>query len=149
MALSADAASVVARLRELGLISAGGPGVNRPGYGPEERAAHERVALWMEQAGLTSRATTSGTCMGAATGRSPASPVWIGSHLDTVPEGGPSTARGVVGGLAALVEGEASGPLRAPSKCRLLLRGGRPVRNRPAGEPGRGGRAVPFAARAD
>jgi allantoate deiminase len=113
MALSADAASVVDRLRELGLISAGGPGVNRPGYGPEERAAHERVALWMEQAGLHVSRDDVGNLHGRRDGTQPGlPPVWIGSHLDTVPEGGLlDGAYGVVGGLAALVEAEAGGPL--------------------------------------
>jgi hydantoinase/carbamoylase family amidase len=113
MALPAGAASVVDRLRELALISAGGPGVNRPGYGPEERAAHGRVALWMEQAGLHVSRDNAGNLHGRRDGTQPSlPPVWVGSHLDTVPQGGPlDGAYGVVGGLAALVEAEADGPL--------------------------------------
>ena len=113
MVLPAGAASVVDRLRELALISAGGPGVNRPGYGPEERAAQERVAFWMEEAGLDVSRDDVGNLHGRREGtQAGRPPVWVGSHLDTVPQGGPlDGAYGVVGGLAALVEAEADGPL--------------------------------------
>ena len=80
---------LLARLEELYAIGGGA----RLGYSAEEDAAHELADRWMREAGLevgvaTRRATSSGIA---------GTPwVWSGSHLDTVPNGGVSTARSVL-----------------------------------------------------
>jgi acetylornithine deacetylase/succinyl-diaminopimelate desuccinylase-like protein len=82
---------VLDRLDELYAI-----GATRIGGSPEEDAAHELAADWMEQAGLVVSVDAAGNLFGhRGTGD-----VWIASHLDTVPNGGRfDGALGVVAGI--------------------------------------------------
>ena len=92
-----------ARLDELYAIG-GGRGANRVGYSPEEDAAHDLAAAWMEEAGLEVERDGAGNLVGRRRGRRPELPeVWSGSHLDSVPEGGRfDGALGVVAALEAV-----------------------------------------------
>ncbi|MEX2613757.1 MAG: Zn-dependent hydrolase [Gaiellaceae bacterium] len=96
---------ILEQLEQLYAIG-GGPGANRPHGSPEEDAAHELVAGWMEKAVLDVVVDPDGNLVG----RAPERPdVWVGSHLDTVPQGGRfDGALGVVAGIEA-VEGAGRG----------------------------------------
>jgi allantoate deiminase len=84
------------RLDELYAIG-GGPGANRIGYSPEEDAAHELARGWLEKAGLEVRVDEAGNMFGGT------DPVWTGSHLDSVPQGGKfDGALGVVAAIEAV-----------------------------------------------
>lgn len=90
---------ILERLEQLYAIG-GGPVANRPHGSPEEDAAHELAAGWMEEAGLEVVVDPDGNLVGRAPGRAD---VWVGSHLDTVPEGGRfDGALGVVAGIEAV-----------------------------------------------
>jgi len=70
---------VLERLDELYAI-----GASRLGYSPEEDAAHALAARWFAEAGLEVETDAAGNLFGRrGDGR-----LWIGSHLDTVPDGG-------------------------------------------------------------
>jgi acetylornithine deacetylase/succinyl-diaminopimelate desuccinylase-like protein len=87
------------RLEQLYEIGAG-PGANRPHPGPAEDEAHELAADWMRGAGLAVEVDPSGNLIARAGQRDD---VWVGSHLDTVPEGGKfDGALGVVAGIEAV-----------------------------------------------
>ncbi|HEX6700971.1 MAG TPA: M20/M25/M40 family metallo-hydrolase, partial [Gaiellaceae bacterium] len=98
---------VLERLDELYAIG-GGEGANRVGYTPAEQEAHDLAAGWMEAAGLEVEVDSAGNLLGRLRGEPPE--VWVGSHLDTVPNGGRfDGALGVVAGLEAI---ERIGPQR-------------------------------------
>jgi acetylornithine deacetylase/succinyl-diaminopimelate desuccinylase-like protein len=83
------------RLDELYTIGGG----TRRGYSPEEDAAHELAAGWMREAGLEVRVDEAGNLFG----RRGDARVWVGSHLDSVPNGGKfDGALGVVAGIEAV-----------------------------------------------
>jgi acetylornithine deacetylase/succinyl-diaminopimelate desuccinylase-like protein len=74
-----------------------GDGANRIGYSPEEDAAHDLARMWLEEAGLEVRVDDAGNLFGGT------DPIWTGSHLDTVPEGGKfDGALGVVAAIEAV-----------------------------------------------
>ena len=81
-------------------------GTNRPGLGEGEQRAHDLVASWMAEAGLSVEVDPAGNLIGRLPGSDPSlAEVWTGSHLDTPPDGGMfDGALGVVAGLDA--EGE-------------------------------------------
>ena len=82
------------RLDQLYAIGAG----TRLGYSPEEDAAHELAARWLQQAGLDVTTDEAGNLFGH---RGDAR-IWSGSHLDTVPNGGRfDGALGVVAAIEA------------------------------------------------
>lgn len=98
------------RLEELYAIG-GGPGANRPHGSPAEDEAHRLAATWLEQAGLEVEVDRAGNLFGHT--RTPCSvekvsdtvsdTVWVGSHLDTVPQGGRfDGALGVVSAIEAV-----------------------------------------------
>jgi acetylornithine deacetylase/succinyl-diaminopimelate desuccinylase-like protein len=90
---------VLERLDELYAIG-GGPGANRPHPSPAEDEAHELAAGWMRDAGLAVEVDSSGNLLGRSARRDD---VWLGSHLDTVPQGGRfDGALGVVAALEAV-----------------------------------------------
>jgi acetylornithine deacetylase/succinyl-diaminopimelate desuccinylase-like protein len=98
-----DTGRIWARLEELYAIG-GGAGANRPHGSPAEDEAHELAARWMREAGLEVEVDADFNLFGHApvpgTGTRP---VWTGSHLDTVPQGGRfDGALGVVAGLEAV-----------------------------------------------
>jgi len=90
---------ILERLEQLYAIG-GGPGANRPHPGPGEDEAFELAAGWMSDAGLEVEVDRHGNLLG----RSSEHPeVWVGSHLDTVPQGGKfDGALGVVAGIEAV-----------------------------------------------
>jgi acetylornithine deacetylase/succinyl-diaminopimelate desuccinylase-like protein len=91
------------RLAELYAIG-GGPGANRPHPSDEENAAHELAAGWLREAGLAVDVDTHGNLLGRSGSRDD---VWVGSHLDTVPQGGKFD--GALGVVAAIEAVEQSG----------------------------------------
>ncbi len=71
---------------------------HRAGYSPEEDAAHELAASWLEEAGLEVSRDEAGNLFG----RRGDARVWSGSHLDSVPTGGRfDGALGVVAAIEA------------------------------------------------
>jgi acetylornithine deacetylase/succinyl-diaminopimelate desuccinylase-like protein len=101
---------ILERLDELYAIG-GGPGANRPHGSPAEDEAHQLVASWLEEGGLEVEVDRQGNLFGHA--RAPASGEkvsdtvsdtwWVGSHLDTVPQGGRfDGALGVVAAIEAV-----------------------------------------------
>ena len=99
-----DIARVFERLEQLYALG-GGPGANRPHGSRAEDEAHELAAEWMREAGLRAEVDADSNLFGSVpvpgTGTGP---VWTGSHLDTVPQGGRfDGALGVVAGIEAVV----------------------------------------------
>jgi acetylornithine deacetylase/succinyl-diaminopimelate desuccinylase-like protein len=91
--------SVSERLDALYAIG-GGPGANRPHPSAAEDEAHELAAGWMREAGLDVLVDASGNLVGRTSERPD---VWVGSHLDSVPQGGRfDGALGVVAGIEAV-----------------------------------------------
>jgi acetylornithine deacetylase/succinyl-diaminopimelate desuccinylase-like protein len=77
-----------------------GPGANRPHGSAAEDEAHELAAHWMRKSGLEVEVDPSGNLLGRGGRRDD---VWVGSHLDTVPQGGRfDGALGVVAGIEAV-----------------------------------------------
>lgn len=77
------------------------PHATRPGLSEAEDEAHRRVSRWMQEAGLDLQVDRVGNLFAHRPGGSPDLPeIWIGSHLDTVPQGG--RFDGALGVLAAL-----------------------------------------------
>ena len=90
---------ILERLDELYALG-GGPGANRPYPSRAEDEAHSLAAGWMTEAGLAVEVDPSGNLLGRSGARDD---VWVGSHLDTVPQGGRfDGALGVVAGLEAV-----------------------------------------------
>ena len=86
-------ATALERLEELYAI-----GATRVGGSPEEDAAHDLVARWLEEAGLD----VSVDARGHTFGRRGTPRVWTGSHVDSVPNGGRfDGALGVVAAIEA------------------------------------------------
>jgi acetylornithine deacetylase/succinyl-diaminopimelate desuccinylase-like protein len=82
---------ILERLDELYAI-----GATRIGYSPEEDAAHELAARWLVEAGLEVETDRAGNTFG----RRGEAQLWLGSHLDTVPNGG--RFDGALGVVAAI-----------------------------------------------
>src|SRR5919199_2416968 len=78
------------RISDLGEIGKQGEGgVTRLSFSEEERAAKDRVATYMEEAGLSVYEDAAGNLFGRREGRDPESPaVLVGSHVDSVYSGG-------------------------------------------------------------
>ena len=79
------------RISDLGEIGAQEEegGVTRLSFSEEERAAKDRVATYMEEAGLSVYEDAAGNLFGRREGRDPESPaVLVGSHVDSVYSGG-------------------------------------------------------------
>ncbi len=90
---------ILERLDELYAIG-GGPGANRQHLSPAEDAAHTLAAKWMLQAGLRVEVDEDGNLLGRS---GEGDDVWVGSHLDTVPQGGRfDGALGVVAAIEAV-----------------------------------------------
>jgi len=94
-----SASRVAERLEELYVIG-GGPGANRPHPGPGEDAAHELAGGWLRAAGLAVEVDAYGNLLGRSGVRDE---IWVGSHLDSVPQGGRfDGALGVVAAIDAV-----------------------------------------------
>ena len=98
-----DAARIASMLEQ---IAATGtvprrPGVTRLAYSEPERAAHRLFAGWLEEIGLSVRTDAAGNTIAELPGTDPHAPaIGIGSHLDSVPEGG--RYDGIVGVVGAV-----------------------------------------------
>jgi acetylornithine deacetylase/succinyl-diaminopimelate desuccinylase-like protein len=87
------------RLDELYAIG-GGPGANRPHPSAAEDDAHDLASSWLADGGLEVEVDRHGNLFGRS-GRS--ADVWVGSHLDSVPQGGRfDGALGVVAAIEAV-----------------------------------------------
>ncbi len=96
-----DAARVLARLDALRPFGRQpGGGLSRLGYSAADRDARELVRAWMREAGLTPRVDVAGNLIGHRTGTRDLPPLLVGSHVDSVPDGGHYDGQlGVVGAL--------------------------------------------------
>jgi N-carbamoyl-L-amino-acid hydrolase len=97
-----DGSHLLARIRDLAAIGAtAAGGVHRPAYSDDDLAAREVVRGWMREAGMNVRVDAAGNTWARLEGSDPAlPPIVIGSHTDTVPDGG--RYDGALGVLAAL-----------------------------------------------
>jgi len=87
------------QLREFGGTDAGG--THRVAYSPEDLAAREYVSGLMREAGLEVSTDLAGNLVGTRPGTEPGlAPLMLGSHIDTVPDGG--SFDGTVGSMAAI-----------------------------------------------
>ncbi|MDI3340422.1 MAG: Zn-dependent hydrolase [Sphaerobacter sp.] len=86
------------RLAEIGATPGGG--VTRLALSDEDRAGRELLRQWMTEAGLTVRVDDFGNMVGRRPGREDLPPVQLGSHCDSVRNGGRyDGALGVLGAL--------------------------------------------------
>jgi acetylornithine deacetylase/succinyl-diaminopimelate desuccinylase-like protein len=91
---------ILERIEQIYAIG-GGPGANRVGDSKGEQEAHDLVAGWLEEAGLSVEVDPHGNLLGRLPGDdADAGELWVGSHLDSVPNGG--RFDGVLGVLAGL-----------------------------------------------
>ncbi|ROT98059.1 M20 family metallo-hydrolase [Histidinibacterium lentulum] len=81
-------AEAARRLDLLSQASEPGPGVTRLPFTPEHRAALDLLSGWMEEAGLAVTLDDAGTLVGRLEGPAGASTLYMGSHQDSVREGG-------------------------------------------------------------
>ena len=75
-------------------------GISRVAYSDADLDARANVRTLMESAGLTVRTDLAGNLIGARPGRRTTAPVMLGSHIDSVPEGG--NYDGQVGSMGAI-----------------------------------------------
>jgi allantoate deiminase len=75
------------RLSEIATCSRPGPGVTRLPFGDEHRAALTHIEAWMKAAGMTVSLDAAGTLIGRI-GPTQADTFYLGSHQDSVREGG-------------------------------------------------------------
>lgn len=89
------------QLDTLATITAGDVGITRLAFSDEDMAAHEYVQFLMKGLGMTVRFDAFGNMIGHMEGSDTTlAPIMIGSHLDSVPQGG--NFDGVVGVLVGL-----------------------------------------------
>src|SRR5258708_9546026 len=88
----------------LGSATRRGQGIVRDSYGPGEQAGHDIMRAAAETSGLDGSIDAVGTLMMPLRGRDRLAPrIIVGSHLDSVPQGGNyDGAAGVVAGLCAM-----------------------------------------------
>lgn len=93
-----------ATLQELATIGATpGGGVTRLALSNEDKQARELLIDWMTDAGLAVKIDDLGTISGVRPGTDDEPPVYLGSHIDTVIEGGKyDGALGVMGALEVI-----------------------------------------------
>lgn len=88
-------------LEAVSQFGAGGPGaVTRTSFSAADRQVRSWLAQQAARAGLAMRTDGIGNIFLRVAGTPPGAPVWLGSHLDSVPEGG--AFDGALGSLAAL-----------------------------------------------
>ncbi|WP_449622901.1 hydantoinase/carbamoylase family amidase [Robertmurraya sp. Marseille-Q9965] len=64
-------------------------GSNRPGFSEEELAVENLISKWMKEAGLDVHRDGAGNVIGRLVGSDPSLPtIMLGSHVDSVPNGG-------------------------------------------------------------
>lgn len=87
--MSRDAERVLARLDELAALTDEPGRLTRFYLGPAHRAAVDRIADWMREAGMAVGLDPAATLVGRYPGRTPDAPVLLlGSHIDTVRDAG-------------------------------------------------------------
>ena len=134
-----DAARVIADLRELDRRTGGPGGARRLCWGEEWREARAFLAELLDGARAGAGAATRPATSGPTSRASDEPALALGSHLDSVPDGG--WLDGALGVMAAI------GVLRAWARrrlapaahagaCRLGRRGGRPLRPQPVRQLG-------------
>ncbi|MCX8998370.1 hydantoinase/carbamoylase family amidase [Rhizobiaceae bacterium BDR2-2] len=90
-------------IEEVNRISLPGPGYTRPSYSPLETQAHAVVAREAERLGMTVSRDAASNLFARLPGRDRAAPpLHIGSHLDTVANGGAYDGQAGVAGAMAL-----------------------------------------------
>lgn len=87
-AMADTARRAAALLAELAACSAPGPGVTRLPFTPEHRAVLDVLTARMAAAGMTVHLDAGGTLIGRRAGPPGAPTLLMGSHQDSVPEGG-------------------------------------------------------------
>ncbi|MEB3321962.1 MAG: Zn-dependent hydrolase, partial [Synechococcaceae cyanobacterium] len=99
--LAIDGERLRSRLEELARIGRQENGsIRRLAFTPEDGEARALVRGWMEEADLQVRVDAAGNLIGRREGRRSTGALATGSHIDTVPSGGPyDGALGVVGGI--------------------------------------------------
>jgi N-carbamoyl-L-amino-acid hydrolase len=100
-----DGGRLLQDLEALGQIGAApSGGINRIAYSPADQEARAWIGLQMQELGLKVTRDQAGNTIGIYSGRVPElSPIALGSHTDTVPDGGRyDGALGVVGALACV-----------------------------------------------
>lgn len=104
----------IEKLGKFGRLSEGG--IVRPVYSPQWFEAHQQLAEWMREAGLTVRADAVGNLWGLSESKEIGKGYASGSHLDTVKEGGRyDGGLGILAALAAIrFLKELYGPPRLP-----------------------------------
>jgi allantoate deiminase len=93
---------LIDRLTVLSQITATpGEGITRLAFSPEDKRGRELFITWLTSSDLSVREDQAGNIFGRAPGKDPgAAPMLLGSHLDTVPQGGAHD--GALGCIAAL-----------------------------------------------
>ena len=76
------------RLAELGKFSEAGPGLTRRPFTPEHKKANALIRNWMAKAGLAIRLDAAGTLIGRKPGPKGCQTFLIGSHQDSIKNGG-------------------------------------------------------------
>ena len=103
--MSEAAESITSGLRTLAQFGATPAGIDRRLFSPADYAARELYVAWARADGRTVTQDRAGNVFARRTGRSDQAPIVTGSHLDTVPTGGPyDGAYGAAAGLWALRE---------------------------------------------
>ncbi len=103
--MSVTVASVVERLVSLARFGMNENGLDRPLFSQAEHRARSTVAAWAREAGLTLVQDRAGNLFARRAGRHEGPALLLGSHLDTVRNGGAyDGAYGVVAGICALEE---------------------------------------------
>jgi len=120
--LTADPAALAARamnrLAAIAECSEDGPGVTRLPFTEQHRAANEMLAIWMRKAGLAVRMDAAGTLIGRREGRAGAPTLLIGSHQDSIRNGG--RYDGILGVVLPLTVLEAMNDHDLPFAVELL-----------------------------
>ena len=91
---------IAARLAELARLSETDRGVTRLPWTDQHRATLDRLSEWMEEAGLTTRLDSAGTLIGRSPGPEDRPVLFLGSHQDSVREGG--AYDGIMGVILAI-----------------------------------------------
>ena len=84
--MTVDRARLERHLNELSAIGGTGPSVTRLGLGPDEQRARDLLGGWLRARGAAVRRDAAANVYGRFGGPGPA--ILVGSHIDSVPEGG-------------------------------------------------------------
>src|SRR5258705_3857320 len=120
--MEADLKLAAALFDSLSSATRRGRGIVRDSYGAGEEAAHDIMRAAAESMGLDVSIDAIGNLMMTLPGRDPLAPrIIIGSHLDSVPQGGNyDGAAGVVAGLCAMSSFKRAGTAAA---CDITVMG--------------------------